>query len=103
MFKLINNKILTILLSDHLLILICVQRSSGTWGQGSVCISIKYPWTDPEGGGPDPPPPPGKSQKYRVFSNTGPDPLENHKATKSSFHDWPLSAHQRNAIYMAFN
>ena len=26
-------------------------------------------------GGPDPPPPPEKSQKYRVFSNTGPDPL----------------------------
>ena len=40
---------------------------------------------DPEGGtgGQDPP---EKSQKYRVFvSNTGTDPLENHKATKAAF------------------
>ena len=31
--------------------------------------------------------PPGKSQKYNIFSNTGPDPLplENHKATKPAF------------------
>ena len=29
------------------------------------------------------PPPPEKSQKYRVSCNTGPDPLKNHKATKS--------------------
>ena len=25
------------------------------------------------------------------FSNTGPDPLENHKATKPAFNDGPLS------------
>ena len=32
------------------------------------------------------PPPPGKSQKYSFFfSNTGPDPLENHIATKPAF------------------
>ena len=27
------------------------------------------------------PPPPENSQKYSFFSNTGPDPLKNHKAT----------------------
>ena len=34
-------------------------------------------------GSPDPPPPLDKSQKYIGFlSNTGPDPLQNHKAAK---------------------
>ena len=41
-------------------------------------------------GGPDaPPPPPEISQKFRGFSNTGPDPLKNHKATK------PMLGHLR--------
>ena len=31
------------------------------------------------------PPPPEKSQKCRVLSNTGPDPLKSHKATKPAF------------------
>ena len=34
--------------------------------------------------------PPEKSQKYGVFSNTGPDLLENHKATKPAFNVGPL-------------
>ena len=56
-------------------------------------------WADPEGGwgeggggagGPDTP---LKNHKnIRFLSNTGPDPLKNHKATK------PSSARQRNAI-----
>ena len=33
---------------------------------------------------------------------TGPDPLKNHKATKPAFNVVPLSARQRNAMYMAF-
>ena len=37
------------------------------------------------GGGGDtgsaPPPPPGKSQNKGFLSNTGPDPMKNHKAT----------------------
>ena len=33
-------------------------------------------------GGPDPP---EKSQKFRIFSNTGPDPLKNHKTTMPEF------------------
>ena len=37
--------------------------------------------------------PPGKSQGYRVLSNHGPDPLENHKAANIG----SASAHQRNA------
>ena len=35
----------------------------------------------------------GNSQSYRVpLSNTGPDPLENHKSTKPEFHAGPSSA-----------
>ena len=37
-------------------------------------------------------------KKIMVFSNTGPGPLENHKAAKPAFHDRPSSARQRNAI-----
>ena len=37
-------------------------------------------------------------KKYRVFSNTGPDPLKNHKATKPAFNVGQSSARQRNAI-----
>ena len=37
------------------------------------------------------------NKKYRVFSNTGPDPLKNHKAAKSAFNG-PSSASQKNAI-----
>ena len=32
------------------------------------------------------------------LSNTGPDPLKKHKATKPAFNFWPLSARQRNTI-----
>ena len=43
--------------------------------------------------------PPLKNHKNIGFlSNTGPDPLKNHKATKPAFSVVPLSAHQRNAI-----
>ena len=35
-------------------------------------------------------------------SNTGPDPLKNHKATKPAFNVGPSWALQRNAIQMAF-
>ena len=58
--------------------------------------------TDPEGGagGLDPPPPPKKkNDKNKVFlSNTGLDPLKNHKATKPAFNVGPSLAHQPNAI-----
>ena len=54
-------------------------------------------WT----GGPDPPP--LKNHKNVGFlCNTGPDPLKNHKATKSASNVGPISAHQRNAISLAF-
>ena len=36
------------------------------------------------------------------LSSTAPDPLENHKASKPAFNVRPPSAHQRNAILMAF-
>ena len=53
-------------------------------------------------GGSGPPPPPEKSQKIGFLNNSGHDQLENHKATKSAFNVWQSSAHQRNAISMAF-
>ena len=37
-----------------------------------------------------------------LLSDTDPDPLENHKPTKTAFNIGPLSARQRNAIKMAF-
>ena len=36
-----------------------------------------HPCADPEGGTGGPDPPPEKSQKYRVYGNTGPNPLKN--------------------------
>ena len=53
-------------------------------------------------GGPDPPPPPEKSRKYRFLSNSSPNPLKNHKATKPTFNVGPSLARQRNAIEMVF-
>ena len=58
-------------------------------------------------GGPDPPhpppPPPMENLKNIGFlSNTSPNSLKNYKATKPAFHVGPSSAHQRNAIKMAF-
>ena len=49
-----------------------------------------------------PPHPPRKSQKYRVFSKTGLDPLKKHKATKPALNVGPLSPRQQNAVQMAF-
>ena len=46
-------------------------------------------------GGPDPPPPPEKSRKIGFLSNTSPDPLKNHKATKPALNVGPSSARQR--------
>ena len=44
------------------------------------------------------PHPPKKSQKLGFLSNTGQDPLNNHKATKPAFNVGPLSARQGNTI-----
>ena len=43
-----------------------------------------------------------KSQNIGFSSNTGPDPLKNHKATKPAFNVGPLLACQQNVILMAF-
>ena len=42
-------------------------------------------------------------ESIEFLTSTGPDPLENHKATKPSFNVGPSSARQRNAILMAFH
>ena len=44
------------------------------------------------------PPLPVKSQKLEFLSNTVPDPLKNHKATKPELNIGPPSARQRSAI-----
>ena len=44
--------------------------------------------------GPEPPSSPGKPQSFRVPSKTGPDPMENHKATRPAFNGGPSSACQ---------
>ena len=65
---------------------------------------IWYAYADPEGGGQRVRTPLEKSQNIGFLSNTGPDPLKAHKmlCTKSVCNVGPLSARQRNAIYMAF-
>ena len=68
---------------------------SGTFTKFTSHERIQRGWGT---GGPDPP---GKSQKYRVFSNTGPDPLENHKATRPAFHDGPSSGRSASGPIMA--
>ena len=50
-------------------------------------------------GGPDPRPPPANLKNIGFLRNTGPDAMENHKATKLAFNVWPPSACQRNAIW----
>ena len=55
-------------------------------------------------GGPDPPPLENHKNIHNVvvFSYTGLDPVENHKATRPAFHDGPASACQRKAFKMVF-
>ena len=47
--------------------------------------------------GPDPPPL-NITKNIDFHSNTGPDPLKNHKATKAAFSVGPSSARQQNAL-----
>ena len=64
-----------------------------------LCTCVKHEnvaFADPEGGG-------GRGAGYTLWkitkkvSNTGPDPLKNHKAAKPEFNVGPLLASQRNA------
>ena len=64
-------------------------------------LSSRKACADPEGGGDRgsrPPFPPEKSQKIGFLSNSGLDPLKNHKAIEPAFNVGPSSAHQQNAI-----
>ena len=57
---------------------------------------------DPERETGDPDPLTKSQRMKRILSNTGPDPLKNHKAIKPTFNVGQSSACQRNAIQMAF-
>ena len=50
-----------------------------------------------------PPPPPPKHHKYIGFlSDTGQEPLKNHKVAKQAYNVGPSSTLQRSAIHMVF-
>ena len=51
-----------------------------------VLCQVRIEWG---GGGTGAPDPPEKSQKLGFLSNTGPDPLKNHKATEPAFNAGP--------------
>ena len=63
-------------------------------------VAIIYDaWVDPEGDRGSGPPSRKVTKIHAGFlSNTGPDPLKNHKASRPAFNVGPLSARQRNAI-----
>ena len=74
-----------------------------------VAVSMsntKKAWADPVcvcvcgggAGGPDPDPPLKNHKNIWFLSNTGPDPLKNHKATKPALNVLQSSARQRNVI-----
>ena len=57
--------------------MICYQ--TGVQPHNPLLQTIQDPCVDPEGGTPE------KSQNIGFLSNTGQDPLKNHKATKPAF------------------
>ena len=61
----------------------------GLWPVDQVILHVRIQ-TGGQGSGP-----PLKNHKNIGFlSNTGPDPLKNHKTTKPAFNVWPSSARQ---------
>ena len=71
-----------------------------SWSFSLVFFSLWHLSMDGSRGGSGslPPPPPLKLTNIGFLSNTGQDPLKNHKATKQAFNVGPSSARQRNAI-----
>ena len=63
-----------------------------------LILGYMFACADPEGGGTLGPYPPEKSQNIGFLRNSSPDPLKNHKTTKSAFNVGPTSARQLNAI-----
>ena len=65
-------------------------------------VLLDRPYADPEGESvvqtPTPIPPPKNHKNIGFLSNTGPDPLKFHKATKPAFNFGPSLACQRNTI-----
>ena len=100
-----------IISSFFCLVVVSVKRLFFTMPlDGLLCVLLVIPdhthsWMDPEGGRWFGPPPHTHTHTHEKItknkgslSNTGPDPLNNHKATKTAFNLGPLSTHQRNAI-----
>ena len=80
--------------------MLCLSETSYLFLSVDVQLKSAGPWfvacADPERGTGVPDPPPLRTHKNIGFlSNTGPDPLKNHKATKSACIVGPSSARQR--------
>ena len=73
------------------------QNKTARWLKTAFYSSLQ-PCADQEGGQGVQTPPPLKNKNIGLLSNTGPDPLKNHKATKPVFNAGPTSARQQNAI-----
>ena len=58
-----------------------------------------YLCADPEKGGRGSGPPLENHKAIGFLSNTGPDPIKNHKATKPAFNVWSSSVRQRNTTF----
>ena len=69
--------------------LTCISATLSKQAVKALARLCVYAWADPEGGGALGPPPHEKSC---------PDPLKNHKVTKSAFNVGPSSVQQRNVI-----
>ena len=62
-------------------------------------LNTSNPCTDPEGGGEVGLDPMENLKAIGFLSNTSPDPLENHKATKPALTVWALSALQQESQF----
>ena len=74
-------------------------NNRGYLGSDKADLHTNNTCADPEGGGAGGPDPPEISKNIGFLRNTGPNSLQNHKATKPAFNVGPSSARQRNAIF----
>ena len=76
-------------MTEHEILVLIAKASNETWRHARI---------QREGQGVRTPSPLKNHKNIGFLSNTGPDPLKIHKATKPAFNVGPLSARQQNAI-----